>query len=153
MLSNLEDLSTLDTECAERELIGIAVRKPKLWSRLSHIQPEWFQHWADLVLWRALQFCHESNDGYFDVTVIKGWLHEYFPDDAEALLNRLAEVANCFLHAEHLEFNLELLEGSGRRLAVKRWATHITEMCDTGRPMADICQVAATLPVQSGGAE
>ena len=153
MLSNPEARSTLDIERAERELIRIAVRKPTLWAEVSHIRPEWFQQWADQALWRALQFCNESNDGYFDVAVLKGWLHEYFPDAAEALLNRLAEVSNGFLHAGHLEFNLELQEGSGRRLALKRWATHIVEMCDTGRPMSDICHVAATLPVPSGGAE
>jgi hypothetical protein len=153
MLSNLEDRSTLDIECAERELIGIAVRKPTLWAEVSHIRPEWFHQWSDQAIWRALQFCRESNDGHFDVEVVNGWFQEYFPDDAVALLHRLAEIANCLLHAEHLEFNLELLEGSGRRIALKRWATHIVEMCDTGRPMSDICHVAATLPVQSGGAE
>jgi hypothetical protein len=152
MLSNLEARSTLEVECAERELIGIAVRKPELWSRLSHIQPEWFQRWADQALWRALQFCKEANDGNFDADVIKGWLRKYSPDDAEALLDRLAEISSCYLHAEHLEFNLHLLEGAGRRLATVRWAKHIAEMCEHGRPMADVYDVINTPPVASGGA-
>ena len=152
MLSNIEARSTLDIERAERELIGIAVRKPTLWSGISRIRPEWFQQWPNQALWRALQFCNESNDGYFDVGVINRWLEEYFPDDAEALLECLAEISNCDIHAEHQEFNLKLKEESSRRLALKHWATHIAEMCDTGRPMADICHVAATHPAQSGGA-
>lgn len=141
---------TLETAQAERELLACGIRKPQVWDRIQHVQPEWFTHWSDIVLWRAVQFSYEQNGG-FDVAVVERWLHEYYPDDASALLERLATIADEFLHAEYLDYYVATLERSGERLATQRWARHIAEMCDGGFPMHEIYRVVQSPPIQNGG--
>ena len=142
---------TLETEQAEREIIACAVRAPGLWERLRHVRPDWFTHWSDQAIWRAIQASHEEN-GCFEVAVVKRWLQEYFPDDTDALLDRLASIATDYLHAEFIDFYLTNLERSGERLAIRRWAGYVSEMCESGYPFNEIIHAIASPPVQIGGA-
>ena len=142
---------TLEVEQAEREIIACGVRAPGLWNQLQNVKSEWFTHWSDQVLWRAVQFAYEENGG-FEVEVVVRWLQEYFRDDAEALLERLATIADEYLHAEFVDYYLATLEQSGERLALQRWAGYVSEMCNTGRPMNEIHQVVTSPPIVPGGA-
>jgi hypothetical protein len=121
-----------------------------MWDRFKHVRPEWFSQWADAAIWRAVQFSYQENDGFAPEVVLR-WLQEYFPDDAEALLDRLANIADDYLHAEFIDYYLATLEQSGVRLALQRWACHIDEMCRTGRAMNEIRQAVASPPIHAGG--
>lgn len=149
-MSTLEPRVTLEVEQAAREIIACGVRAPGVWDKIKHVRPEWFTHWSDQVLWRAIQYAYEQNGG-FEVNVVLRWLQEYCRADADALLDRLANIAEAYLHAEFVDFYLGTLERSGERLAVQRWAGHVAEMCGSGRSMSDICEVVSSPPIRSGG--
>lgn len=144
-----DSLNARDIEQAEREVIGIALRHPNSWPKLAKVRPEWFHEWRDQQLWQAIQRCYECNEGMIEDPVLADLLQEMFGDDAADLAARAVDASNTFLHAEHVEFNVALLDRMGTRLAIRRQAHVVVEMCDSRRPMAVIRDVLAQPPIGS----
>ncbi len=138
-----------DVEQAEREVIGIALRKPNAWPKIRDARPEWFRNWTDQQLWRAIQRCNDENDGVAEAPVLVDVLQEMYGDDAEGLAARANDIACEYLHAELIEFHLALLKHSGERLAIKRQALVVVEMCDSRRSMSQIRAILAQPPIGS----
>lgn len=150
-MTTMDSHVTLETAQAEREIIACGIRRPQIWERLRHVRPEWFAHWSDQVLWRAVQVSYEENN-CFEVAVVNRWFREYCRDDAAGLLDRLAGIADEYLHAEFVDYYLATLERSGERLATQRWADHVSEMCSSGRSMVEIRQTVSAPPIGKEGA-
>lgn len=149
MAEIVDSLNARDIEQAEREVIGIALRHPRSWPMLAKVRAEWFREWRDQQLWQAIQRCYECNEGMIEDPVLADILNETFGDDAADLAARAVDISNTFLHAEHVEFNVMLIERAGTRLAIRRQAQVVVEMCDSRRPMAAIRDVLAQPPIGS----
>ena len=147
MAEIVDSLNARDVEQAEREIIAIALRHPRSWPKLEKVRSEWFREWRDQQLWQAIQRCYECNEGMVEDPVLADLLTEMFGDDAEDLVARAVDISNTYLHAELVEFNVALLERAGTRLAIRRQAQVVVEMCDSRRPMAAIRDVLAQPPI------
>ncbi len=147
MVEIVDSLNARDVEQAEREVIGIALRHPESWPKLAKVRPEWFREWRDQQLWQAILRCYECNEGMVEDPVLGDLLIEMFGDDAEDLAARAVDISHTFLHWEFVDFNVTLLERAGTRLAIRRQAQVVIEMCDSRRPMSAIRDVLAQPPI------
>ncbi len=147
MAEIVDSLNARDVEQAERQIIGIALRHPRSWPKLAKVKPEWFCEWRDQQLWQAIQRCYECNEVLFATPVLAEQLTEIFGDDAVDLAAWAVDISNGFLHVELVEFNVALLEHAETRLAIRRQAQVVFEMCDSRRPMAAIGHVFTQPPI------
>jgi hypothetical protein len=149
----IEDARGTSEVCrAERELIGIAYRKPKVFDRLAVVRSGWFRSWAMQQIWRAIQHCWDLNDGLVEWQLLCAWLSSNCQEsEIPGLLELLESCSDEYLHAEHLDYHLAVLARAGRRLEFERWATHVIEMCRLGRAIGDIESAALTPPVTESG--
>lgn len=151
MVEHVNSLKQRDIEQAERQIIGIALRHPNSWPKIRDARPEWFRHWTDQQLWRAIQHCNDQNGGVAEAPVLVDVLQEMFGDEAAGLATRANDIACEFLHADLIDFDLALLKHSGERLAIRRQAQVVVEMCDSRKAMSAIRDVLAQPPIGNGG--
>ena len=144
---------TLIVSHAERAIVGIAVRKPRVWKQICHIRPEWFRTWNMQTIWRGLLHCYDLNGGLAELCVLTDWFKQNCDEsEIEGLLQELVSCADEYLHAEFLEYFLGLLEHAGIRLAIERWAGHLVEMNRAGRPLKDLIEAVLSPPISERGA-
>jgi hypothetical protein len=153
MLMTLNTNDTLEVSSAEREIIGIAVRRPCVWHKISHVPPEWFRSWSMQTVWRALLHCYEVNDGLAELQVLTDWITRNCREsEVDGLLHVMVDCADEYQHGEFLEHYLSILEHAGSRLAIERWAGHVVQMCKDGRAIRDIRDAVMSPPIHERGA-
>ena len=153
MILTTERCDTLEVRRAEREIIGIAIRKPRVWDQISHVLPEWFDSWQMQTIWRAVVHCYDVNDGLAELQVLENWITaDCREGEAAGLMQLMVSCADEYLHGEFVEYYLSVLERAGARLAVERWAGHVVEMCKECRPIHDIRDAVLSPPIHERGA-
>ena len=145
--------NTLELSRAEREIIGIAVRRPRVWHKIRHVPPVWFRSWPMQTIWRALLHCYEVNDGLAELQVLTDWITRNCREgEVDGLLHVMVDCAYEYQHGEFLEYYLSVLEHAGSRLAIERWAGHVVQMCKDGRAIRDIRDAVMSPPIHERGA-
>ncbi len=133
-------------ETAEGEILATAILRPDLWARLQDVTPEWFTEWSDQQLWQAIQLVMETNLECADPNVIHNWLIKHWPDEAESLIQRLADHVGRWAHPEYLPFHLGVLRQNGIRLSCRHWSGVILKFCDELRPLSELQAVVTDPP-------
>lgn len=153
MILPTEPNDTLEVSHAEREIIGSAIRKPRVWNEICHVLPEWFRSWQMQTIWQALQHCYESNGGLAEMSVLTEWLRQNcLESEVEGLLQVMVSCADEYLHGEFVEYYVSVLERAGIRLAFERWAGHIVSMCRDDQALRDIHAAVTSPPIREKGA-
>lgn len=133
-------------ETAEGEILASAIIRPDSWAQLRPVTPEWFTEWSDQRLWKAVQFAMTANLGFADPNVIRNWLRQQWPDEAESLIERLADHVNRWAHPEYLPFHIGVLRHNGIRLSCRRWSRVIIRYCDELRPLSELQAIVTDPP-------
>jgi hypothetical protein len=139
----------LSIETAEGEVLAVVILRPDLWTQLQQVEPEWFTDWSDQRLWQAAKAAMETNLGFACPNVIRNWLRQKWPDEADGLFERLAGHVDRWVHPAHLQFHLCVLRQNGIRLSCRRWAAVIVQFVDEHRPLAEL-QAIVTDPPKFG---
>jgi len=137
---------TREADSAAAAVMTVAMRKPALWPQVRHVRAEWMPTLADRWLWQGLQRTLEQNGGLVELAVLKGWLVEHHPQDADALLERLAAHCDVILEFGAVERDVLILERHGLRRELRAFAQHVLKLLDDHAPLNEIWETLADAP-------
>ncbi len=145
----------IDSCCRWAECQIFTAATKALWGRVSSVEPEWFGQWCDRILWEGLLTVITANDGVYEPQHMREWLTHQEPDEAESLLETLADYGNLTLRIHSLAQAVGTLERAGQRRMLKRWATELIDACNSAEPINDIRdlvrQALATMALAAEG--
>jgi hypothetical protein len=126
---------------SETATIAVALRRPELWPKIRHLQASWFDDWGDQILWQALVYTLDENDGLGEFIVFEDWLQTNYPDEAEGLLARISQHSCEYLWPGFVEHDARIIERNGLRKSVARKLDDAARLCRERAPMSEVRRV------------